>query len=216
MSASGSVPARRASRVRAFAQRAGRLEKNSYASIARAIARRPAVPAGASAFAYHAPVRMVLIVFLVLSAAELVIVDVVVHSWPLVRIPLLIVGVWGVLFMIGMLCSFLMRPHTVGPDGLRVRNGMGLDIDLPWADVHSVEIKRRFYAEKPARLTQEGDDRVLILHVQSETNVEVELEGVTRIDLHGNGAGEDKVDATKVRFWVDDPKALLRAIAAHL
>ena len=69
-----------------FAKRVLMLELRIYASIGRFVARRPAVPRGAAGFGYHRPVLTILIVFIVLSAVEIPIVDLVVHPWPVVRI----------------------------------------------------------------------------------------------------------------------------------
>jgi hypothetical protein len=50
--------------------RAVRLELGIYASIGRALARRPAVPQGAAGFGYHRPILTILVIFIVLSAAH--------------------------------------------------------------------------------------------------------------------------------------------------
>ena len=113
-----------------FAKRVLMLELRIYASIGRFVARRPAIPRGAVGFGFHRPVLTILIVFIVLSAVEIPIVDLVVHPWSVVRIPLLVVGIWGVTWMIGLLCAYLMRPHTVGPDGINVRGGLETDVAL--------------------------------------------------------------------------------------
>ena len=126
-------------RAGSFALRALKLELGIYAAIGRAIARRKAVPRGAVGLPYHQPVMTLLIIFIVLSAIEIPIVDLIVHQWPAVRIFFLVLGIWGVTWMIGLLCAFLMRPHTVGPDGVQVREGIEIDIPLTWDDVLSIE-----------------------------------------------------------------------------
>jgi len=108
-------------RLGRFAKRALMLELSVYANIGRFIARRPAVPRGAAGFSFHKPVMTILVIFIVLSAVEVPIFDLIVHRWPAVRITLLVLGIWGVTWMFGLLCAYLMRPHTVGPAGIRVR-----------------------------------------------------------------------------------------------
>jgi hypothetical protein len=93
-----------------------------YQSIYRFVFRRPRVPAGAVGFTYSAPILSILIVLTVVSAVELVVVDVIVHRWaPGLRVPLLVLGGWGLVWLIGLLLGVLTRPHAVGPDGVRVR-----------------------------------------------------------------------------------------------
>jgi hypothetical protein len=55
------------------------------------------------------------------NAVEIPIFDLIVHRWPAVRITLLVLGIWVLTWMFGLLCAYLMRPHTVGPEGIRAR-----------------------------------------------------------------------------------------------
>ena len=122
-------------RVGNLARRAWAMEIHGYQNIFRFVLRRPRVPTGWAGFGYSQPVLSVLIVFTVLSTVELVVVDVVVRRWASVRIPLLVLGIWGVTFMLGLLFGMLVRPHAVGPAGIRVRSGSEIDIPLTWNDI---------------------------------------------------------------------------------
>src|SRR5690606_28119198 len=102
---------------------------------------------------YHANLLTVLIVLTVVSALELVVVDLIVRPWPYVRIPLFILGLWGVVYMLGMLAGMLTRPHTIGPEGLRVRDATEIDLDLPWEVVAAVEQRTVTIQEKQPRVT---------------------------------------------------------------
>ncbi|WP_372984059.1 hypothetical protein [Microbacterium sp.] len=139
-------------RILAFLHRAWVAELRVYSSIARAIARRPAVPKGGTGIGYHRPVLTVLFIFISLSAVEIPILDLIVHQWPVVRITLLVLGIWGVTWMVGLLCAMLMRPHAVGPDGVRVRSGLELDVPIGWADIASIAISRRVDEPKQPRV----------------------------------------------------------------
>lgn len=197
-------------RLRRGLRAAARAERDGWVSLTRWVLRRPRVPAGATAFGYHAPVLTVLIIFVVLSAVELVIVDIVVHALPAVRIPLLIVGVWGLLFMLGMLAGYLTRPHAVGPAGIRARRGAGIDIDLPWQVIASVA-PARDVLEKAPLVREEAHGATLALRPQDETNVLIELEHPTRIRL-----GDDAHTITAVRLWADDLPGFLAAVRTHI
>jgi hypothetical protein len=195
-----------------FLHRAWVAELRVYSSIARAIARRPAVAEGATGIGYHRPVLTVLFIFIGLSAVEIPILDLIVHQWPTVRITLLILGIWGVTWMLGLLCAMLMRPHTVGPDGVRVRSGLELDVPVRWADIASVAIDRRVDEPKLPRVTgTEYTERM-----QDETNIEIELERPVEIRLPGLApkGGVHRVD--RIRLWADDPRAFLDAARPFL
>jgi len=193
-----------------LARAAWRAEIGIYKSIYRWLFRRPRVPAGASAFAYHSPVMTILIVFIVLSAVEIPIIDLIVHPWPAVRIPLLILGIWGVTWMLGLLFGFLTRPHAVGPEGIRVRQGVDIDVDLPWDVVASVE-RSRDIAEKAPKVRDEAHGRTLALRMANETNILILLEHAVTTKLGG-----DTVDVDAVRLWADDLEGFMTAVRTHI
>ncbi|MDN3445507.1 hypothetical protein [Microbacterium sp. APC 3901] len=199
-------------RILNLLHRAWIAELRVYSSIARAIARRPAVPQGGTGIGYHRPVLTVLFIFIGLSAVEIPILDLIVHQWPAVRITLLVLGIWGVTWMIGLLCAMLMRPHAVGPDGVRVRSGLELDVPIGWDDIASIAIHRRVDEPKQPRITgSEYAERM-----QDETNVEIELERPVAIRLPGLApkGGTHRVD--RIRLWADDPRAFLDAARPFL
>lgn len=192
------------------------MELSIYASIARLVARRPAIPPGATGFSFHKPVLTIFIVFIVLSAVEIPIIDLIVHHWPVVRIPFLILGIWGLTWMFGLLCAFLVRPHTVGPEGIRVRAGLETDVALGWRDVASVARDLRVEEQKPPRITEIDGHPTLMMHVNNETNIEIELEGATTVRLPGSGATGGEQVVTRVRLWTDEPKGFMDEVRRHL
>ena len=211
-------------RAAGFATRALLLELAIYANIGRLIARRPAIPRGAVGFSYHKPVLTVLIIFIALSAFEIPIVDLIVHQWPVVRVFFLILGIWGVTWMFGLLCAYLMRPHTVGPDGIRVRQGIETDLAFGWDDIASVARRKRVDEPKSPKfeeIARDGEDgaddaRILVFRMQDETDIEIELERPTVVRLPGGGAKGGEQTITGLRIWVDDPRAFMDEVRKHL
>ncbi|MCK8609576.1 hypothetical protein [Agromyces sp. C10] len=205
-----------ARRFGVFALRALKLELRIYASIGRLVARRPAVAPGATGFAYHAPVFTILMVFIVLSAVEIPIIDLIVHRWPVVRISFLILGIWGLTWMIGLLAAYLMRPHTVGPDGIRVREGLEIDLPLTWDDIASVALDRRTDEPKSPRVTEADGTRILSLRMQDRTVITIELERPTIVALPGTAPKGGRQAVDEVRIWVDDPGGFMAAVRRHI
>ena len=158
----------------------------------------------------------VLLIFIVLSAVELPIVDLIVHRWPAVRITFLILGIWGVTWMFGLLCAYLMRPHTVGPDGIRVRQGFETDLALGWDDIASVARVKRVDEPKSPRFEETDASRTLVFRMQDETDIEIELERPTVVRLPGVGPKGGEQVITGVRIWVDDPGAFMDEVRKHL
>lgn len=212
-SAAGTSPTRRAL---ALAWRFIRLEWHMYTSTARLIARRPDVPRGGRGFRFDAASRTILIVFIVLSAVEIAVVDLIVHQWPGVRIAFLVIGIWGLLWMIGLLCANIVRPHTVGPGGIRARDGLGLDVAIAWDDVHSVEIRKRTFPQKTPRLSEIDGVPTFALPISDATNIQIDLEGPTRIRLPGHAPKGGEHDVSRVCIWTDDPKGFLAEVGRHI
>lgn len=219
--ATADVVPSRSRRIASYARRAVLMELRVYESVGRMIARRPKIAPGAVGFRYHGPVLTILIVFIALSALEIPIVDLIVKRWPPVRIGFLILGIWGVTWMLGLLFAYFTRPHTVGPEGIRVREGMEIDLLVPWDDVASIRIVPTRVDHEPGtpkigRVFDEGGERICAIRMGGETNIEVRFERPLTVTLPGLApkGGVHRVDA--LRFWVDDPDALLTAVRAHL
>ena len=211
MTSTAALPTRGA-RIIDAARGALHAELRVYSSIGRAITRRPAIPPGGTGLGYHRPVLTVLFIFIGLSAVEIPIFDLIVHRWPPVRITMLVIGIWGVTWMLGLLCAMLMRPHTVGPDGIRVRSGLEIDVAVSWNDIASIAVSRRVDEPKQPRVSGgEYSERM-----QNETNILIELERPTRIRLPGLApkGGEHVVDS--IRLWADEPRSFIAAARPFL
>jgi hypothetical protein len=188
------------------------MELGIWASLYRFTFRRPRVPAGAVGFTYHGQVWTLLMIFIGLSAVEIPIIDLIVHRWPVVRISFLVLGIWGLTWMVGLALGFITRPHSVGPDGIRMRNGAETDVGLSWRDIHSVEIARQADEPKSPRVEIAADGtRTLAVRMQNETNIHIEFESPLQLTLP---SGRQTVDA--LRFWVDEPRAFLDEARKYL
>lgn len=203
-------------RLRAMITRAGSIERIVYSSIARAILGRPAVPAGAAGFRYHGGAVPVFVIFIVLSAFELVVLDLIFQRWLVARIVIDVLDAWGLVWMSGFLCAHLMRPHTVGPAGIRVRDGLDLDVPIGWDDVRSVAIMRQSYEPKSPRIIRDDGIVALAVHRHDETNVEIVLERPAAVSLPGRTPKGGSHDVSRVCLWADEPRALLAEARRYL
>ena len=118
--------------------------------------------------------------------------------------------------MVGLLCAYLMRPHTVGPEGIRARQGLEIDIPLSWDDIASVARKLVVDEPKAPRIADTESGRMLSLRMQNETNVEIFLERPTAVRLPGHApkGGAQVVEA--VRLWTDDLEGFMAAVREHM
>ena len=201
-----------ADKLRYGIRRGAELEMAGYRSIWRWITRAPHVPDGASGFSYDKPIRTILVVFIVLSAVEIPLIDLLVHGIPWLRWPLIVLGVWGVVTMLGMLLGHLTRPHAVGPTGIRIRHGGEVDIDLTWELITSVERKRHALTGAPSlSLTGPLEGQALNQVIQDHSEIEITLEQPTLLRLP-----QGDVTVSTMRVSVDDPAGFLDAVRTHI
>ncbi len=126
-------------RARRLAWAALRLEVTLYLALARWVTRRPDVPTGTTPIGYSRLVAPMLWLWIFGSATEVVVLDVLLSRWwtPL-RIPLLVVGIWGLVWMLGMMSAYRTRPHLLGDDSLQVRDGIHARVDVRLERIASV------------------------------------------------------------------------------
>jgi hypothetical protein len=199
-------------RIRELARHAVVFEVGIWRSLGRWITRRPDVPAGTEAFPYVSAAAPVLWTFIVLSAVEIPLVDWLL-PWPAARVALLVVGVYGLLWMLGLLAAMRVYPHTVDDAGLRVRNGFSVDARVPWEAIAAVRVRRRSVeGSRTVVVAEEGGRRAVSVTVVASTQVDVELR--TPLVLPLARTGGRPVD--EVRLAADDPAALVRRLRAGL
>ncbi|SKB09200.1 hypothetical protein [Aeromicrobium choanae] len=187
------------------------LELALYRSLARWIARRPDVPAGATPIGYAQLVGPMLWLWIFGSATETVAVELVLRhvdaAWAdAIRLPLLVLGIWGVLWMLGLLASYRVRPHLLHDDRLRLRCGARTWVDVPLAAVAACRLVEH---DLPGTIRSvHHEDGLLLLGVSGRTNLELELTGVTTLR-----SSKGELVASRVGLWVDAPRDVAREIA---
>jgi len=185
-------------------------ELSLYRSLARWLARQPDVPRGATPIGYSRLVAPMLWLWIFGSSVEVVVVEVVLRHldqpWAAAaRVPLLVLGIWGVAWMLGMLASYRVRPHLLTDTELRARSGARTWLVLP---LDAVEPTRVVEHQVPGVIRALHVERELALvGAGSRTNLEMML---TRPTTVSTSKGEATV--TQVGIWVDEP----REIAAQL
>ena len=190
-------------RLPALAWEALLLELALYRSLARWVARRPDVPAGATPIGYAQLVGLMLWLWIFGSATEVVVLEVVLRqvetSWAeAIHLPLLVIGIWGVLWMLGMMAAYRVRPHLLTEDRLRIRNSARTWVDLP---LDAIAATLTIEHELPGIvMAVHHKDGLLHVGVSSRTNLELVL---TRPTVLRTSKGE--MTADRVGLWVDEP-----------
>jgi hypothetical protein len=135
-------------------------ELSLWRSLYQWLARRPTTDdPGAVTFGNVSPALPIIWAFIVVSAIEVVVVDLIVSRWATVRAVLLWLGGYGLLWMFGLLAAMKVHPHVVSDHGIRVRSGQSLDVEVPWGALASVQHKRRSYAKNKRVQSTTGSRR---------------------------------------------------------
>lgn len=190
------------------------LELALYRSLFRWIARRPDVPGQARPIGYAQLVGPMLWLWIFGSATEVVVVEVVLRQidagWAeAIRTPLLVVGIWGVLWMLGLMAAHRVRPHLLTDDTLRVRNGARTWVDVPLAALAGAQSAGHELPGIVKAVHQDGG--LLLVGVSSRTNLELTLTGSTALPT-----SKGEVTADRVGLWVDDPRVVAAQLRAGL
>lgn len=188
-------------------------ELRLYRSLFRWPARRPDLGGpGDVPFTYARTVTPVMWLWIFASAAELPLVHLLV-PWEWLRISLLVVGVWGLVWMVGLLASLYVHPHLLGADRLRVRYGASHTVEVPWAAVASItykdeDLESTVWTLQP-RETDRGTD--LQVGVSGRVNVHATLHDPTEV-----ATAKGPMRIVELSFFADEPRPLVAQARTHL
>jgi hypothetical protein len=189
------------------------LEYRLYAALVRWFLRRKDVPPGAQAWPYAALVAPVLWLWVFGSATELVVFHLII-PWETVRLVVDVLSIWGLIWMLGTLAAYRIRPHLLLSDELRIRNSVYHDVPVPTAGVVAAAARD---AELPSSMrslqiaTDDGTSTVVSVGVSGRTNVALTLRPRTPLRT-----ARGTVAADAVRLWVDDPRAFVAQVNRRL
>lgn len=105
-------------------KRALLLEVAIYVCLLRWVLRRPAVRPREEPVGYAKAVTPVLCLWIFASAAEIPLLHVLL-PWHAARVVSIVLGAWGLVWMLGLLASHRVRPHVLDADGSGCATGPG-------------------------------------------------------------------------------------------
>lgn len=165
------------------------------------------VPAGATVIRYGSAHKAFLIVMMVLGPVEILLAELLV-PWAWLRVTLLVLAVYGVLWLFGLYAGIHTRPHYADDVHLVVRMGhlAAVTVDLRCVRAVRLEPHGRYKGLVSVR------DGVVAVPGMSGTAVTVDLTPDATVQVRGRGA----VPAGEVRFDADDPRAARESISERL
>ena len=186
-------------------------ELNIYKSLLRWLLRRPSIPAGFEPVGYAQLATPMMGLWIFGSALELPLVHVLV-PWPGLRISLLVIGVWGLLWMLGALAGLRSYPHLLGDDTLRIRNGATHDIAVPWEAIAQATTQDRSLPSSMWVLQPQEPEQGTHLNVAVSGRVNVHLALGNQLRLRTK---KGDMLVTGISLWVDEPREVAQRIRRH-
>ncbi|MEV0729363.1 hypothetical protein [Polymorphospora sp. NPDC050346] len=199
-------------------RRALAAEAGMWRSLFRWISRRrPTLADDARAFGYAGVVTPIIVVFIVVSAVEIPLLDLLLAHflpWPPLRIAALMLGAWGLIWMFGMLGTVRVHPHVTDAAGIRVRYGHSVDVSIPWSAVAEIRGRRRTLvsSSRTVEVEETGDRVHLLVGTGGQTNIDLVLREPMALSVPRGPRGP--VD--ELRFYADDPDALIARAREHM
>lgn len=132
--------------------------------------------------------------------------DLILRPWPWIRYPFLVLGIWGVIYMIGFVAAYQKLPHTLTEDNLTLRAGPLAEYRIPRDKILAVKLDQQSYESNKSR--QLLGERFALLMAGS-TNVTVELSEALLIEHRGEAHR-----ITSFSFYLDEPALLQRAVSS--
>ena len=182
-------------------------ELRAFWSLWLVVARRRQVPLHAKPFSSTKGTMTFPAVMIVLSLVELLIVHALV-PWQWLQIVLLILTVWGVLFILGFFASRVVHPHFVTADALHLLWGHQAVLSTPLTNIlsaapHTNHVHTQPHAEgEQLVLTQFQSTNVLIRFAEPVAAAAPVSKKHLPVDFH----------TSEVQLYVDDPDAFLQAL----
>lgn len=199
-----------AAKARPFWKFALIVELRFWVCLYRWVTRRPlSLADGEQPFGYTKAAMPVIWVFIFVSIIEIPAVHVLI-PWEWLRIVMLLISIWGLEWMFGLVASLKTNPHTVGPAGLRLRNGVTLDLTVPWELIDSVRTIREF-PESNRQLIETDTGPMLQLVQGNQVNLLLTLKEPTVVQLRACQA-----EVSHIRLYADDPVAFAAATEQQL
>ncbi|MGA5562772.1 hypothetical protein ACPCUV_16555 [Streptomyces platensis] len=165
--------------------------------------RRIGVAPGERALGYAGAQAAIIYGLAFVCVVETVGIAVLLAGQPVVHEVMLFVDGYTVLTVLGLQAAAVTRPHVLGAEELRLRDGARRDIRIPLERIASVRYDLRFVREQ-----REDGGEVAELAVAGQTSVTVELsEPVVAVRLLGR-----RETVRTVRFHADEARAAVTAV----
>ncbi|MCF3105994.1 hypothetical protein IPZ58_31125 [Streptomyces roseoverticillatus] len=184
------------------------MEFGLFCALWRWIRRRPDVPEGHQTLTYGSEIKPIMWAMVFLVPLEILAVEFLV-PWPTVRIILLVLSVYGMLWVLGFIATFFVRPHTIGGGKIVLRFAHFTQVTIPLELVESVRMARHSGYRRAIQI----DDGILAMPIGDSTTLSVKLRKAHPVALK---PGKPAEQVQEVRFAADDTREAVSVLTASI
>ena len=164
-------------------------------------------------FAYHARsiMRALLPMVILTSPIELLVVHLLAQAlspWGWVKWALLVLGVYAILWLLGLYASLVALPHRLEEEGLRLRHGVFAEGFVSYEEIEEAERVGRRAPAFGDGLSHVPEEDALYVAVGGKTDVTLRL----RAPLSVGGFLKESAPTRIVHLAADDPERLVRQL----
>ncbi len=132
--------------------------------------------------------------------------------WWWLKWALLFLGLYAILWLLGLSASLVVLPHALEADGLRLRYGLLAEGFIPYGEIEAASRERREASNSGDGLSSVLEEDALYLAAGGRTDVALRLHAPRSM----RGLLRDTEPASRVNLAVDEPDGFVRALRERI
>lgn len=184
------------------------MEFGLFRALWRWMRRKPDAPEGHKVLTYGSEIKPIMWVMVFLVPLEILAVELLI-PWLTVRIILLVLSVYGSVWLLGFIAAITVRPHTVGDGKIVLRFAHFTQIAIPLELVESVRTARHSGYRRAISIS----DGVLAMPIGDSTTLSVKLRKPYAV---APKPGRPTQEVREVRFAADNTREAVVIITENI
>ncbi|MFI2368607.1 hypothetical protein [Streptomyces sp. NPDC018833] len=184
------------------------MEFGLFRALWRWIRRKPDAPEGHQILSYGSEIKPIMWVMVFLVPLEILAVELLI-PWAVARIALLVLSVYGMVWVLGFIAALSIRPHTVGDGKIVLRFAHFTRITIPLELVESVRSSRHSGYRRAVNIS----DGVLAMPIGDSTTLSIKLREPYSVTPK---PGKPPQEVREVRFAADNTREAIRVLTANI
>ena len=164
-------------------------------------------------FGYHkrSQMRLILVMLTFTTPVELLVLELL-APWAWLRISLLVLGLYALLWTFGLYASLVTLPHSLEEDGLRLRYGALAEGFVPLSEIAAVQLAQRRAPGPGDGLQTDTEGGGIYLATGGRTDLTLTLHSPQTVQGLFRSAGP----ASTIHLTADEPKRLASELREHI